>query len=185
MQRHSLHSIYTEWPMPEKIPAAMGPPRRPQRAPKIALIQPLEVPHETNFIWILRPTEHRMVHARKNTRCKRPARRAPNVAQNPIIRSIDLQTCRSCHLKPSQHAEGYYTEYRMATDRNFSLLQAHHKTKMGPRPKTGFGHTLEERREPFYVENLISPTAQNGKRKKKEPAAKGPPEGHQMWPQGP
>ena len=83
----------------------------------------------------LHPTEHRMAHARKNIRCKRPARRAPNVAQNPIICSTCLQSCRSCRPKPSQHAEGYYTEYTMATGRIFSLLWAHQKTKMGPCPK--------------------------------------------------
>ena len=49
--------------------------------------------------------------------------------------STDLQTYRSCRLKPSQDADRYYTEYTMATGRTFSLLWAHPKTKMGPGPK--------------------------------------------------
>ena len=87
----------------------------------------------------LRPAEHRMAHARKNTRCKRPARRAPNVAQNPTFCSTDLQTCRSCRPKPSQHAEGYHTEYTMATGRIFFAALGPSEDQNGPRPKAEFG----------------------------------------------
>ena len=172
-------------PCQKKIPAAKGPPEGPQRAPKIALIQPTEVQYKsketpqliglfspnlviTNFMqcflygpnWLVTklglnslkrylsvtctvPHENQLhmniyvpqstewPTSEKNTRCKRPARRAPN----PIICSTDLQSCRSCRPKPSQHAEGYYTEYTMATGINFLLLWAHQKTKMGPGPK--------------------------------------------------
>ena len=76
-----------------------------------------------------------------------------NVAQNPIICSTDLQSCRSCRPKPPQHAEGYYTEFTMATGRKKIVALGPSEDQNGPRPKTEFGHTLEGRREPFYVEN--------------------------------
>ena len=123
----------------QKNTRCKGPARRAQRGPIIALIQPIEVPRETNFhmnIYIPQNTEWPMPEKTSAAKKMRPARRAPNVAQNPLICSTDLQSCRSCHPKPSQHAEGYYTEYTMATGRIlFVALGPIQKTNMGPGPK--------------------------------------------------
>ena len=115
----------------------------------------------------LHPTEHRMAHARKNIRCKRPARRAPNVAQNPIICSTDLHSCRSCRPKPSQHAEGYYTEYTWPQAEKMSLLWAHQETKMGPGPKLNL---VTRWRDDVNLSmwKINIPTAQNGQLPKKK-----------------
>ena len=63
-------------------------------------------------------TEHRMAHAGK------------------IPAAKGLQTRRSCRLKPSQDADGYYTEYTMATGRTFSPALGPSEDQNGPRPKT-------------------------------------------------
>ena len=115
-----------------------GPARRAQRAPKIALIQPIEVPRETNFIWIF--TSHRT----QNGPCQKkyPLQKARQKGTKCGPKSHNLQYRPTIMSKlPSQTIPTLYMQ--KATTRSIQwpqaeqilLLWAHKKTKMGPGPK--------------------------------------------------